>query len=236
MDVDAGEHVKQLATDLQDTVMLTRLATGDVVSEEASYHATCQRQYRNRHRSYMRKMKRDNDSQSEEHKIEARAFIELMNYIEASVEEEVYYFKFSELRHMYEQRLEMLGFEKEINKVRFKQQVLQYFPKAQEQSDGRHTILVFDKGMTIMMKRALDDYQGDAVILAKAAKIIREDIFDFDGFQFDGSFPPRCQETSVPTTLKMLVSMLLYGPVKCNNVEETQVPQTVNHLYPCTWD
>ena len=32
------------------------------------------------------------------------------------------------------------------------------------------------------------------------------------GFHFNGSFPPGCQQESVPTNLKYLVSMLLNGP------------------------
>ena len=55
-------------------------------------------------------------------------------------------------------------------------------------------------------------YEGDALILSKAAKIIREDIFNFGGFQFNGSFPSDCQQNSIPTNLKYLVSMLLNGP------------------------
>lgn len=55
------------------------------------------------------------------------------------------------------------------------------------------------------------DYEGDAIILVRAAKICQEDIFESERFHFDGSFPPICQEQSAPTTLKMLVAMLLNG-------------------------
>ena len=50
------------------------------------------------------------------------------------------------------------------------------------------------------------------MILTKAAKIIRRDIFHFHSFHFNGSFPPVCQQESVPANLKYLVSMLLNGP------------------------
>ena len=50
-------------------------------------------------------------------------------------------------------------------------------------------------------------------ILAKAAKIIRNDIFDQDWFKFNGCFPPECQEDSLPTSLKSLVSLILSGPI-----------------------
>ena len=49
------------------------------------------------------------------------------------------------------------------------------------------------------------------MVLSKAAKIVREDIFNSSGFQFNGTFVDNCQQESVPTNLKYLVSMLLNG-------------------------
>ena len=81
-------------------------------------------------------------------------------------------------------------------------------PRAHEQSDGKHKILAFDLGMQKMMKQALAcDYEGDAQLLAKAAKIVRRDIVLHNGFKFESG----CQKESVPSTLKTLVSMLLNG-------------------------
>ena len=58
--------------------------------------------------------------------------------------------------------------------------ILNYFPGAQEQNDGRNTILVFNKAMQSMLKEALRerDLSEDAIILAKAATIIRNDAFN----------------------------------------------------------
>ena len=53
--------------------------------------------------------------------------------------------------------------------------------------------------------------ENDALIFSKAAKIIREEMFNFQGFKFCGSFPSGCQQNSLPTNLKYLVSMLLNG-------------------------
>ena len=50
------------------------------------------------------------------------------------------------------------------------------------------------------------------ILLSKAAKIVREDIFNMHGFHINGSFPPGFQQESVPTNLKYLESMLLNGP------------------------
>lgn len=64
--------------------------------------------------------------------------------------------------------------------------------------------------MQQMLKQAMScDYEGDALLLAKAAKIVRKDIISHKCFQFDGKFGSCCQQESVPSTLKTLVSMLL---------------------------
>ena len=57
-------------------------------------------------------------------------------------------------------------------------------------------LLIFDTKMEQMMK---------------PAKIVREDILNSDVMQFNGSFGANCQQQSVPTNVKYLVSMLLNG-------------------------
>ncbi|KAJ8034517.1 hypothetical protein HOLleu_21393 [Holothuria leucospilota] len=96
--------------------------------------------------------------------------------------------------------------------MRFKEQIFQNFPQATEQTDGRNSILVFQQGMQQLLKNAIEeDYNDDAIILAKAAKIVRKDIFSSSGFHFDGSFYSGCQQDSTPANLRSLVSMLLVG-------------------------
>ena len=90
--------------------------------------------------------------------------------------------------------------------------MLKHFLHAQEQSDGKNSVLVFEQGMQHMLKQATkNDYEEDALILAKVARIVREDIFSSNGFNFDASFPPDCQQKFVPTSLKSLVTMLMRG-------------------------
>lgn len=52
-------------------------------------------------------------------------------------------------------------------------------------------ILVFEEGMQQMLKQTMkcDHDEGNALILMKAARIVREDIFQSKGFNFNGSFP-----------------------------------------------
>lgn len=67
--------------------------------------------------------------------------------------------------------------------------------------------------------------------MAKLVKVIRQEIFDWKSVNFSGSFPPNCQENSVPTILKTLISMLLNGPnMQHQDVTESQVCLTLSQL------
>ena len=120
-----------------------------------------------------------------------------------------------------------------MNKTRLKKQLLEHFKEAQEQSDGKNTILVFKEGMRNMLKEALKkrDFTEDAQILAKAASIIRKDIFNHDAFKFEGSFPENCQETSLPSSLKTLISLIFNGvSLKKQDKHESQACLTVGQV------
>ena len=97
------------------------------------------------------------DALIEESKMKARAFDELLAHIETLVEEGTFELKFLEIRALYEKRLCFFGIRKEINKIRFKEQVLSHFPEAQAQSNGANVLLVFDKGMQQIMKQATNN-------------------------------------------------------------------------------
>ena len=212
MTIKAGNNIRVMAADLQENELLTRIEGGDLIALDAKYHLACLTALRNRHRSLMRQRQDCSDNQKEENKFEARAFVELIAHVENGVEGGQLYFKLSSLREIYESRLLDLGIRKEINRVRFKDKVLKHFPNAQEQSDGKSAILVFEQGMQEMLKQALQcDFEEDALILAKAAKIVRGDIFESNGFKFNGSFPSECPTQSVPTYIKSLVTMILVG-------------------------
>ncbi|KAK3868809.1 hypothetical protein Pcinc_025847 [Petrolisthes cinctipes] len=76
--------------------------------------------------------------------------------------------------------------------------------------------------MSNMLRDALKqrDFSDDANILAKAAKITKNEIFDHEGFRFTGSFTPNCQEESVPASLKSPVSIKLNG---CSSLERAEL-------------
>ena len=80
-------------------------------------------------------------------------------------------------------------------------------------------LLTFDVGTAI---KTACDHDSDAMLLARAAQLVRKEMFD-KIFHFAGSFKPECQQKSVPTSLLSLVNMILKGP----NIEQQSKIDTV---------
>ena len=67
-----------------------------------------------------------------------------------------------------------------------------------------------------MLHTGVDTYQSEALQIANIAKVIRKDIFEQDKFKFSGHFPSDCQSECIPYNLKLLISMIIFGPTLCN--------------------
>eukprot|EP00794_Sanderia_malayensis_P010363 gene10363-11440_t len=83
----------------------------------------------------------------------------------------------------------------------------------QEQSDGHKTVYAFPKGLEEVLKSAMGEhnYEEEALLFAKVAKIIRQELFNEKGAVFSGIFKNDCQDKLIPST-RLLISMILYGP------------------------
>ena len=84
-----------------------------------------------------------------------------------------------------------------------------------------------------MLKEELKkrDFSEDATILAKAAMIIHNDTFNHQCFKFNGCFSTQCQENSIPSSLKSLISLIYNGPnLKDQDKEESQACLSVGQL------
>ncbi len=86
--------VRIMARDLQDASLLAKIEGGDLIALEAKYHLSCLVKLRNRHRSYLRGIPNASSKSHEEIKMEARAFVELLTYIENSVEDGDFFLSF----------------------------------------------------------------------------------------------------------------------------------------------
>jgi len=50
---------------------------------------------------------------------------------------------------------------------------------------------------------------SEAILMAKLVEVMRQEIFNWELFQFSGDFPTKCEENSVPTILKTLCQCYL---------------------------
>ena len=92
--MQSDTNVRNMARDLQDASLLAKIEGGDLIALEARYHLSCLVKLRNRHRSHLREIQTTSGKSHEERKMEARAFVELLTYIESSVEEGNFFLSF----------------------------------------------------------------------------------------------------------------------------------------------
>ncbi len=202
-----------MATEMNDTDLLVKMADGDLVAIEAKYHFACLTKYRNRYRSHVR---RGSSPANEALKrAKATAFAKTVSYIASALEDGTYIFRVAEVHKLYQSYLEILGADITVNRTRLKTDLLEHFQTSavQEQFDGKNSLLVFPDGMHEMFETAklLSNYKSEALQIAKIAKEIRKEMFAFEHFKFSGSFPQNCQSISVPYNLKLLIAMILDG-------------------------
>ena len=67
--------------------------------------------------------------------------------------------------------------------------------------------------MEKLLKDSLDsvNFESDALLMSKVAKMVWNEIFQRKKFCFSGKFPSNCQNDAVSPLLKSLVSMLING-------------------------
>ena len=84
-------------------------------------------------------------------------------------------------------------------------------------------------GLQNIVKEALQerDFSDDTAVSAKAAKIVRRDMFSHKGLSFSGTFPLGCQEISLPASLKSLIMIMNGLNVKDQENKESQACLTV---------
>ena len=87
--------------------------------------------------------------------MESQAFIQLVEYFGNSVKKNKLLFKLVELHSFYISRFESLGVYKTVNKTQLKKSLLDQFPDAQEQTDGKNLVITFTKALQGMVKDAI---------------------------------------------------------------------------------
>lgn len=201
-------NVRKCALELEDSALLAKLAEGDMIAIEAKYHHSCLRSLYNRARQAASKGNDGDDSC-----LHGIAFAQLVAYLEDmnSDENSAPVFKLTDIAQLYKTRLEQLGVtvDKRIHTTRLKERLLTELPHLKAHSEGRDTLLSFEKDIgPALMIACHNDH--DAVHLMRAAQVVRKEIFD-SIISFDGSFQENCQQKAVPPSLLALVNMILDG-------------------------
>ena len=91
----------QMALELQDSQLISRISGGYVIAIEAKYHTKCLVSYKNLYRSMQLAQVSESSSNTEERVLQARAFSELISNIEDNVENGTYLFKLKDLYDMF---------------------------------------------------------------------------------------------------------------------------------------
>ena len=81
-------------------------------------------------------------------------------------------------------------------------------PELEAHKKGRGVLLAFQKDVALSLSKASE--YSDALVMAKAAKILRRHILDHQS-RFDGTFPEGCVKDAIPPILLQFVGMVEHG-------------------------
>ena len=169
-----------MAENMEDTEMIARISSGDLVALEAKYHFQCLTKYRNRYRSFCRQ---SNPQSTVDTKIaRARAFVELVDKIETDIEEGTQFFYLNELHLLYTNRLQQLGKTSTVNRTDLKDRLMlhfQHFGLEDVFRKGKPTVLLFPQGIKELLEdsKLLRNFENEAFLFAKVANICRDELF-----------------------------------------------------------
>lgn len=208
--------VREAAIKLNKTDLLAKLSAGDMMAIKAKYHVKCLQSLYNEGRSLD-----TGTSASEsnpEQSLHGIAFAALVSYLEEfrdCCDETVPVVKLASLVQLYATKLQELGVPQssiKVNSTRLKERLLATFPDLGAHKQGKHVVLMFNHAIGDAKRKACEkDFDSEALHLARAASIVRRDMFSMKQ-TFRGIFEADCQKQSIPASLLALVDMILEGP------------------------
>ena len=219
-----NEHIKNCVLELNDSLLLAKISSaGDVMALEVKYHGNCLTNLYNRVRAARRTKERVGRSVFELN--ESLAYAELVSYInESNRNSDISpVFKLSELTKLYSDRLCVLKVKETgsfVHSRRLQDRLLASIPDLYATKVGKHNFLAFRAEMgTSLIDACKLNGDSDAMCLAKAAEIVRRDLFQ-PTKEFTGSFEKQCENESVRTALLSLIQMIIEGPSIADQTEK----------------
>ena len=210
---DLDAKVRKIATELRDTTLIAKLSNGDLTALDAVYHKKRLTALHTRYRSFCRKK----DTCECALGAESIAFAELISYIEEVHNMETdsnYIMKLTDLVTLFTNRLQQLQgntpTSSRVNSTRFKEKLLESIPELQANKSTHGIVFSFkDRIGDALLSASQRDSDSDAVVLMRAAQIIRREMFQ-KKHSFNGSFRDDNLD-SIPATLLALIQMILGG-------------------------
>ena len=174
-------RINECAKTLNDGKLLAKLSGRDVIAQELKYHSACLVALYNEEQDYLRvqDQERAQENWKEAYPI---AFSEPVTHISGKKSCQWWYrsthFQ-ADLTTLYKQRLEQLGVESpQVHATRLKDQRLCHIPELQAHHQGRDVMLAFEKDVGSILAQA--SKYGEAIHLAKAAGMIRQDMLNLE--------------------------------------------------------
>jgi hypothetical protein len=217
--LEVDRRVRDCARLLNDSSLIAKLSTGDLIAIEAKYHANCLVSLYNKTRPIRKESSKSSDELPVD--VEELAFAELIAYIEDILEVETAVLTLSELVRFYQYKLKELEVDcGKVNSTRLKERVLKAFPDLTAHAEGRETNLV-SRHVIGGILTEVKNKDSDACCLARAAHIVRKDILNVKN-SFNGTFQEECQKHSIPASLLTLIGMLIKGPSTKSDPSDSQ--------------
>lgn len=211
MTMQLNERLNECARNLNDGKLLALLSGGDVVALELKYHCSCLTTLYNRERAHVAQKNREICESSQEKDFVPLVFSELLVYVSEKrySTDEPAVFRLAELVSLYKERLEQFGTDiPDVNSTRLKERLLSEIPELVAYKKGRDVLLAFEKDIGPVLSEASS--YSDAIILSKAAKILRRHMVKHK-CRFEGNLYKDSVHDSLPSALLQFVCMLEHG-------------------------
>ena len=181
-----------------------------MISQNVVYHRACLVAFYNRARARAKNI--DKDKNQGQQRIEGIALAELIAYMkDTHIESDAA--PVFRLARLYTTRQKLIGADvsDRFNNTHLKNRILAHQQDRQAYREGRNLLLAFSKDVGAALQQAYErDFDDEACILSKAAKIVRRDMFSTES-KFQKSLENNCQQESTPQSLRSLVGMVLGG-------------------------
>ena len=161
---------------------------------ELKYHWSCSTALYKRERAHLAVADKENLQSSQQNENFYLVFSELLTYVYITETEnnsdEPAVFRLAELVSLYRKRLEQFGTDlPDMNPTRLKERLMAKIPGLVAYKKGRDILLAFEKDVGPVLSEASS--YDDAIILAKAAKILRRHMVEHKS-EFEGNLKVHC--------------------------------------------